>query len=138
MGDVANDQLTGGCVGPLDLGLGNGLRQVISDATGREDDETARRAISTALALLTGIAIAVVVTLLLAYPGVPWPALFNVDSPTAQTEAGPAAITLVVIFAIGLPLSVVGMAQSAYQSSSSPASGRSSPLSGLSSHFWLR
>lgn len=103
-------------LGPLDLGVGNGLRQMVAEASGRDDSEGSRRAISSALLLLSAIGCAILVALPLLYPTVSWAALFNVSSTLAQAEAGPATVTLAVIFAIGLPLSVVGVVQSAYQS----------------------
>jgi O-antigen/teichoic acid export membrane protein len=103
-------------LGPLDLGVGNGLRQMVAEASGRDDGEASRRAISSALILLSAIALVVVVAVPLVYPSVSWAALFNVSSTQAQAEAGPATVTLALIFAVGLPLSVVGVVQSAYQS----------------------
>ncbi len=103
-------------LGPLDLGIGNGLLQFVSDASGRDDRAAARRAVSTALLLLSAIAFGIVLVAALAYPAMPWAGLFNVASAGAVAEAGPAAITLIVIFAVGMPLGVAGMIQSAYQS----------------------
>lgn len=101
---------------PLDLGIGNGLMQIVSDASGRDDREAARRAVSTALVLLSAIAFAVAALALVVHPMIPWARLFNVTSSQAIEEAGPAAIVLITIFAVGLPLSVVGVIQSASQS----------------------
>ena len=103
-------------LGPLDLGVGNGLRQMVAEASGRDDPEASRRAISSALFLLSVIALAIIAALPLIYPTVSWADLFNVSSTLAHAEAGPATVTLAFIFAIGLPLSVVGVVQSAYQS----------------------
>ena len=55
--------------------------------------------------------------MLIAYPSIPWARLFNVESSRAVEEAGPAAVTLILIFVLGLPLSIVGTIQTAYQSS---------------------
>jgi len=48
-------------LGPLDMGIGLGLLTVVSDAYGRDDRQAARRAISTAVAMLTTIAALAVV-----------------------------------------------------------------------------
>jgi O-antigen/teichoic acid export membrane protein len=103
-------------LGPLDLGIGNGLLQFVSDASGRNDRDGARRAVSTALLMLSAISFGLAVVFALAYPAIPWARLFNVDSAQAVSEAGPAAITLIALFIVGLPLSVAGVVQSAYQS----------------------
>src|ERR1035437_5257384 len=48
-------------LGPLDLGIGLGLLTVVSDAHGRDDRQAARRAISTAAAIVTALGALIVV-----------------------------------------------------------------------------
>lgn len=103
-------------LGPLDLGIGLGLLTVVSDAYGRDDREAARRAISTAAAMLTTIAALAVVVFGIAYFFIPWARVFNVATPTAISEAGPAVAVLFGAFALGLPLGIVGQVQLAHQS----------------------
>ena len=103
-------------LGPLDLGFGYGLMQTVSEATGHDDREAARRATSTAVVLLLAIAFFIAIVALVAYPAVPWARLFNVSSPEAAREAGPAAGMLIALFVIGFPLGVAGVIQSALQS----------------------
>src|ERR1035437_745777 len=102
-------------LGPLDLGIGLGLLTVLSDAYGRDNREAARRAISTAAAMLTLIASLAVVVFGIAYFFIPWARVFNVATPTAVSEAGPAAAVLIGAFALGLPLGIVGTVQLAHQ-----------------------
>lgn len=103
-------------LGPLDLGIGLGLLTLVSDAYGRDDKEAARRAISTAVAMLTMIASLAAVAFGFAYFMIPWARVFNVVTPTAISEAGPAAAVLLGAFALGLPLGIVGQVQLAHQS----------------------
>src|ERR1035437_1470827 len=103
-------------LGPMDLGIGFGLLTVVSDAYGRDDKEAARRAISTAIAMLSMIAALAVVAFCIAYFLIPWARVFNVSSPTAASEAAPAAAVLLGAFALGLPLGIVGQVQLAHQS----------------------
>ena len=103
-------------LGPLDLGIGLGLLMAVSDANGRDDRAAARRAISTAAAMLMLIAAVSAVVFALAYPTIPWARVFNVVSPAAVSEAGPASAALFAAFALGLPLGIVGQVQLAYQS----------------------
>jgi O-antigen/teichoic acid export membrane protein len=102
-------------LGPLDLGIGLGLLTVVSDAHGRDDKEAARRAISTAMAMLSLIGALVIVVFGVAYFTVPWAGVFNVHTQPAISEAGPAAAVLVGAFAVGLPLGIVGTVQLAHQ-----------------------
>ncbi len=103
-------------LGPLDLGIGLGLMMQVSDANGRDDRAAARRAISTAVAMLLLIAAVSSVVFALVYPAIPWAHVFNVESQAAVVEAGPAAAVLFTAFALGLPLGIVGQVQLAYQS----------------------
>jgi O-antigen/teichoic acid export membrane protein len=102
-------------LGPLDLGIGLGLLTIVSDAHGRDDRETARRAISTAAAMLTTIAAVAVALFGIAYFLIPWARVFNVTTPTAISEAGPAAAVMFGAFALGLPLGIVAQVQLAHQ-----------------------
>jgi O-antigen/teichoic acid export membrane protein len=102
-------------LGPLDLGIGLGLLTLVSDAYGRDDREAARRAISTAAAMLTMIAALAVVVFGVVYFMIPWARVFNVTTPTAISEAGPAAAVLFGAFALGLPLGIVAQVQLAHQ-----------------------
>jgi O-antigen/teichoic acid export membrane protein len=102
-------------LGPLDLGIGLGLLTVVSDAYGRDDSEAARRAISTAIAMLGTIGGTVMAVFGIAFFVVPWAHVFGVHTQPAISEAGPAAAVLVGAFAIGLPLGVVGTVQLALQ-----------------------
>jgi O-antigen/teichoic acid export membrane protein len=102
-------------LGPLDLGIGLGLLSVVSDAYGRDDREAARRAISTAVAMLSMIASITVVIFGVAYFLIPWARVFSVTTEPAMSEAGPAAAVLFGAFALGLPLGIVGQVQLAHQ-----------------------
>src|ERR1035437_6293311 len=104
-------------LGPLDLGIGLGLLTAVSDAYGRADREAPRRAISSAAVMLTMIAALAVVVFGAVYFLIPWAHLFNVATPTAVAEAGPASAVLFGAFALGLPLSITGQIQLAHQSS---------------------
>jgi O-antigen/teichoic acid export membrane protein len=103
-------------LGPLDLGIGLGLLTVVSDAYGRDDRETARRAIASAAAMLTLISAVAIAVFGIAYFFIPWARVFNVVGPAASSEAGPASAVLFGAFALGLPLGIVGQVQLARQS----------------------
>jgi O-antigen/teichoic acid export membrane protein len=98
-----------------DMGMGNGLVNVISDAHGRDDDEAARRYMSSAFFILLAIAALLLGVFALIHPFVPWPRIFNVSSPVAVRESGPAIFVFVVCFLLNLPLDVVQRLQAGYQ-----------------------
>jgi O-antigen/teichoic acid export membrane protein len=103
-------------LGPLDLGIGLGLLTILSDADGRGDRDTARRAVATSLTMLLTIAAAVMIVFVAAYAFIPWRQVFNVKDVAAIGDAGPATAVLVTSFALGLPLGIVGLIQLAHQS----------------------
>jgi O-antigen/teichoic acid export membrane protein len=103
-------------LGPLDLGIGLGLLTILSDADGRGDRETARRAVATSLTMLLAIATVVLLLFAAAYAFIPWRQVFNIKDVAAIGDAGPATAVLVTCFALGLPLGVIGLIQLAHQS----------------------
>lgn len=89
-----------------------------------------RRYVSSAFFVLNGV----VLTLgLLFYPicrAIPWPEVFNVSSPQAVAEAGPASAVFVGCMLIGVPLALVNLSGLAIRKGSSATSGR------LSVAYW--
>ena len=65
--------------------------------------------------MLTVVALALAAIAVVALPRVPWPALFNVVSPQACAEAGPAMSVFAACFLVGLPLGVVPRIQLGHQ-----------------------
>lgn len=102
-------------LGFLDLGMGNSLKNHIADANGRDDKDAAVRAISSAYVVLTIIAIALGLIFLILYPHIPWMRIFNVSSPLAIAESGPAVAVFIVCFLLNIPLSLIIQIQSGYQ-----------------------
>jgi O-antigen/teichoic acid export membrane protein len=102
-------------LGIADLGLGNGLMNAVAEAHGNDDEISASRYISSAFAIMSGVSFLGMLWFALIYPRIPWHNVFNVSSPAAVAEAGPALAVAVACFLLRLPLSVVERVQSAYQ-----------------------
>lgn len=98
-----------------DLGIGNGLMNVISEAHGKADQELAAESVSSAFFVLLGMAVVVILVGASIYPVIPWATLFNVTSPLAIKESGPTSAVFFVCFALNLPLGVVLRIQMGYQ-----------------------
>ena len=94
-----------------DLGLGNGLLNAVSEAEGRDDHDAAARAVSSAFFMLLGVALVFAVVGTVAYPLVSWDRAFNVTSPLAVAEAGPAVAVFVACFVVSMPLGIVERVQ---------------------------
>jgi O-antigen/teichoic acid export membrane protein len=90
-----------------DLGLGYGVLNAVAEAKGGGDRRRAEVAISSATALLSTIALALLVAAAVLGPLVPWADVFNVRTATARAEAGPAVMAFVACLAINLPLGIV-------------------------------
>jgi O-antigen/teichoic acid export membrane protein len=99
-----------------DLGIGNGLVNLVTDAEGRGDHEATQRAISSGFWILAAIATLLLGATAIAYPITPWQSVFRVTSPAAIHEAGPVFVVLISCFAVNLPIGVVSRIESAYQS----------------------
>lgn len=90
-----------------DLGLGYGVLNAVAEAKGSGDRRRAEVAVSSATAVLIAIALAMLAAAAMLGPLVPWADVFNVRTPTARAEAGPAVIAFIVCLAINLPLAIV-------------------------------
>ena len=102
-------------LGPLDLGIGNGLTTLISTADGRDDRNEIRALVSTGIAISVGVAVLLCVLIAIVYTIIPWAALTNVGSPIAAAESGPAAAALAICFALGIPLGLVSRIHQGFQ-----------------------
>ncbi len=98
-----------------DLGMGNGLLNAVSEAHGKDDQEAALRYVSSTFFALGGLAVILLSGFTLLYRWIPWPRIFNVSSPAATAEAGPAMAVFVGLFLISLPLSISQRVQLGYQ-----------------------
>jgi O-antigen/teichoic acid export membrane protein len=98
-------------LGFADLGLGNGLVNAVADANGRDDLVAARRSVSTAFVLLTGLALALAGGFVALYRHVDWAGLLNASTPAAANEAAPAVAALVACMLINLPFGTVQRVQ---------------------------
>lgn len=102
-------------LGFADLGIGSGLVTTLADATGRADYDSARVTIASAFWMLSSIAVVIFLGMAWAYPVVNWAAIFNVHSPSAMRETGPALVVVLACFALNLPLGVVARIESSLQ-----------------------
>ncbi len=98
-----------------DLGLGNGLVNVVAEGDGNGDREAIQRAVSSALWMLIAVAAVLLCAGAAVYPYLHLEKLVNVHSVLARKEAGPALAMFFVCFSANLPLSVVYGAQAGLQ-----------------------
>ncbi len=101
--------------GFADLGLGNGLVNVVSRASGKDDAAALPSFVASAFYLLTGVAALLGVGFIVLYPLVPWAELVNAHSAAVRADVGPAMAGLAVLLFLNLPLRVVERTQTALQ-----------------------
>jgi O-antigen/teichoic acid export membrane protein len=102
-------------MGFADLGLGLGLMNAVSVANGEDDREAAIHYVSSAFFMLCTVAICILVFFILIYPFIQWDQVFNVKSPSAKQEAGPAMAAFVLCFVLNLPAGIAEKIQLGYQ-----------------------
>jgi O-antigen/teichoic acid export membrane protein len=98
-----------------DLGLGNGLLNVVSDSNGRQDPESASRAVASAFFMLIGVAVIMGIAVLITFPLLDWQGLFRLTDPAAKADVGATAAVVIATFLIALPLGVVERVRMAFQ-----------------------
>ena len=102
-------------MGFVDLGIGNGLMNAVSEAYGKDDRPLAREYVTSALVMMLGIAALLAVAGAAGYPFVPWMRLFNVKSGAVAAEGARAFAVLFSWFVLNIPLGVITRAQAGLQ-----------------------
>lgn len=106
-------------LGFADFGMGNGLVNLVADASGREDRHTAKEAVASAFWMLSGVGLMLALIAIFLAPRVNLVWLFNVHSEVAAREAGPALLIFTLCFLLNLPLGAVQSTQTGMQNASS-------------------
>jgi len=89
-----------------DLGMGNGMISVLATTEGTSDRARARVIVSSATLILALVGIVGLCAMLVIYPFVDWPWVFNAKD-HAAVQVGPAFLVCMLIFFVVLPLNVV-------------------------------
>ncbi len=87
-----------------DFGMGNGLLNAIASADGRDSQEEAAAATSSAVFLLTGVAVALAIVFWLSYPVVPWERVLNASKPGLDVQARQVVAVTIMCAIASLPL----------------------------------
>lgn len=98
-----------------DLGIGNGLMNAVASAYGRDDLRAIHELISSAMLILCLISIFIMLLFACCYNFIQWSSVFNVTSPLARQEAGPAVAVLVACFSLAVPVGVIQRVQMGMQ-----------------------
>src|SRR5712671_7611279 len=99
-----------------DFGLsGYALVNVLSEAVGNDDRESARHYAASAFWALVTIALVVGVVFMAAFHSIPWRAVFCVSDATSSRELESTCALVMILFVINLPLSLLGSLYNAHQ-----------------------
>jgi O-antigen/teichoic acid export membrane protein len=104
-------------MGVADLGIGNGIVNAISEASGKDDRKLMREYTSNGLFLMLGISVLLAVAGTVAYPHIQWMRLFNVKSAEAANEGAAAFLVLYGWFVLNIPLNAINRIQAGLQRS---------------------
>jgi len=94
---------------------GNALINSLAEATGKDDRELARELVATAFWSLMGIAALLSFVFALAFPFIPWPAVFNTASTVPLSELHWAVILSLMSFVLMFPISIADAIYQGYQ-----------------------
>jgi O-antigen/teichoic acid export membrane protein len=97
-----------------DLGIGNAIINRMSAAFASGERENALKEVSSASAVLSSVAVGVILVGLLLLPVLPWDRIYNVSG-RAAAEAGPSTLVYVSCFAVLLPVGLVQKVQLGFQ-----------------------
>jgi len=101
-------------LGFADLGIGNGLLNILADAHGRDDSDTAVDSVSSAFIALLALAGGLGLAFALLYPHVPWATLLNATG-SAATVSGPAVAVFTLSVLLSMPFGIGQRIHLAYQ-----------------------
>jgi O-antigen/teichoic acid export membrane protein len=100
-----------------DMGIGSGLVTALAATDETRELDKRSRLVSSAVFMLSGLAVIISIAFLSAYPFVPWKEVFGVTTAHAAAETGPGVLAFVLCFAAGLPFTVVQRVQMGLQES---------------------
>ncbi len=98
-----------------DFGIGIGLRNTLIECLGKDDRESPRKLIGNALLVLILLAFVMVLVVIFVLPLLPWGTLIKCKDPTSVPHILPAMQAVLLMFALGLPVSQLQNIANAYQ-----------------------
>lgn len=98
-----------------DFGIANSVLTAIARRAGQDGDVGTRIQISSAYGAMVSISVILFLICTLVHQFIGWADVFNVKSQLAREEAGPAALTFLVILALSTPLGLILRVQLALQ-----------------------
>ena len=128
--------------GFADFGVGNGVLNTVAKAFGKDDMEGVRKAVSSGFAILSAIAVLLLLSFFSIFRLINWGDFFRVASPQARSEAGPALAVFATCFALNVSMDVVQRVQlglqEGYRYSLWQLCGSTMGFIGVVCGIWLR
>lgn len=98
-----------------DLGIGNGVLNMLSQAFGRDDVRAIRQIVATAFAILAGLAATGFAVFVILHPFVRWDILLGAQAIVSAPAVASSVFVFAVVFAINLPTTLIQRMQFALQ-----------------------
>lgn len=125
-----------------DFGIGNGVLNTVAKAFGKDDIVGVREAVSSGFAVLSSIAVFLMMLFFSVFRFINWGDFFRVTSPQARLDAGPVLAVFAVCFALNISLDVVQRVQlglqQGYRYSFWQLCGSTMGFIGVLCGIWLR
>lgn len=94
-----------------DFGVGNGVLNTVAKAFGKDDMQGVRKAASSGFAILSSVAVLLLLSFFSIFRFINWGDFFRVTSPQARSEAGPALAVFATCFTLNISMDVVQRVQ---------------------------
>lgn len=98
-----------------DLGVGNGLLNILAIANARDDRSSAQRAVTSSIGILAVLGIFILLIFIGLYPFLDWTKIYNTSTDIIGAEAGVATGIMVLCLTLNLPMLTAQRVQMAYQ-----------------------
>ena len=98
-----------------DFGIGTGLRNMLIECVASDDDESPRKYIGNALVVLTLLTALMIILVFTLLPFIPWVDLIKCSNPASVPQILPTAQAVLIMFALGLPITQLQNIANAYQ-----------------------
>lgn len=98
-----------------DLGLGNGLQTLLSQACGSEDTRLQEKIVFNSYAILTIVATFLIIAFIVVNPFINWVDIINAENTDVRGHVVAVVIAIVIPKLISIPLSLIQRVQLAYQ-----------------------
>lgn len=102
-------------IGFADIGIGNGLLNIVAEAHGSKNKAAIKEAVGTSTLILSFVGLLGIIFFIILFPSINWGGVYNLHNPLVIIEAGQSTLILCSCIAISLPASIAQKVQLGFQ-----------------------